>query len=290
MNFIKIAFYISLAISLACCHASPTGNVRKEMTVNLKSPFSLQGKTALITGASRGLGLAFSEALAQSGARVILSARDLNKLNQAVEGLKAKGFDVLAMEMDIAEETRVNTALSLLEAKGEKIDILVNNASTGAATPIFQADPQHGFEKTIQTNLIGTWYVTKAVAQHMKLKAIHGSIINIASINGDEYPYKNQTAYAVSKAAILHMTKSLVLELAPHKIRINTISPGPTKSHLYGAPFQHDWNFWQGKIPAGFLADPSDLFGALIYLASNEASRFMTGSCITLDGGLSSRE
>jgi NAD(P)-dependent dehydrogenase (short-subunit alcohol dehydrogenase family) len=290
VNFNAIAFGFCVSMLLAGCNVSTGANVRKEVAVDHQKLFGLHRKTALVTGASSGLGLAFSEALAQAGARVILSARKLDKVQNAVNNLRAKSLDAVAIEMDVSQEDSVKTALSLLEAKGEKIDILVNNAALGMATPIFQPDSQHDFEKVIKTNLIGVWYVTKAVANHMKLNNIQGSIINIASVNGETYPYKNQTAYAVSKAAIIHMTKSLVLELSPYKIRINTISPGPIKSYLYGAPFEHDWSFWRGKIPLGFLAEPSDLFGALIYLASNDASRFMTGSCITIDGGLSFHE
>ena len=197
---------------------------------------------------------------------------------------------MLGIELDISKRESVANTLSILDSQGEKIDILVNNASIGMATPIFEPDSHHDFAKVIETNIIGTWYVTKAAAQHMKDNNIHGSIINIASANGDYYPYEKQTAYAISKAAILHMTKSLVLELSLYKIRINTLSPGPVKSHLYGASFEHDWKFWQKKIPLGFLAEPSDLFAALIFLASNESSRYITGSCITIDGGLKFRE
>jgi NAD(P)-dependent dehydrogenase (short-subunit alcohol dehydrogenase family) len=265
-------------------------SMKSESGTNTQRIFELHGKTALVTGASKGLGLAFSEALARAGARVVLSGRALNQIENVALNLRAKNLDVIAIEIDVQQENSLNAALAFLEAEGERIDILINNAAIGHPTPLFQPDPKHHFEQVIKTNLIGTWYVTKSIANHMKLNNVEGSIINIASVNGETYPYKENTAYAVSKAAIIHMTKSLALELSAYKIRINALSPGPVKSSLYGAAFEHNWDFWRDKIPLGFLAEPSDLFGALIFLASNNASRFMTGSCITIDGGLSLRE
>ena len=288
VNFIAMIFWVCIGIIFAGCKTDIVAK-KKDVMVDQQKLFGLDRKTALVTGAGSGLGAAFSEALAMAGARVILSARGIDKIHNVIDNLQAKNLDVTGIEIDISQEESIKNAINMLEARGEKIDILVNNAALGTATPIFQSDPQHDFEQVIKTNLIGGWYMTKAIVDHMKRNKIAGSIINIGSVNGDVYPYKGITAYAVSKAATIHMTRSLVLELSPHKIRINAINLGPTKSHLYGAQFEHDWQFWQGKIPLGFLAEPSDLFGALIYLASS-ASRFVTGSTITVDGGLSARE
>lgn len=105
----------------------------------------------------------------------------------------------------------------------------------------------------------------------MKTHKIHGSIINIGSVNGDTFPYKELTAYAVSKAAVIHITKSWVIKLSQYKIRINTMNPGPVQSNLPGSPNKHDPDFWNDKIPAGFIAHPSDLDGLILYLASNQA-------------------
>lgn len=116
---------------------------------------------------------------------------------------------------------------------------------------------------------------------------IQGSIINIGSVNGDSFPYKELTAYAASKAAVIHMTKSLVTELSRYNIRINTINPGPVQSDLLGSPNKHDSHFWKDKIPVGFIAEPSDLDGLILYLVSNNASKYVTGSTFTIDGGIS---
>ena len=152
---------------------------------------------------------------------MILASRRLDKLKDLCSELG----NAKAIEMDVADKNSVISCFSELEATGEKIDICVNNAGIAKLTPIFEEEQNDDFESLIQTNLMGVWYVTKAVANHMKNNNIHGSIINIASVNGEAFPYKEATGYAISKAAVIHMSKSLVTELSPYKIRINSISP-----------------------------------------------------------------
>lgn len=247
--------------------------------------FDLHNKTALITGASSSLGQQFARTLRAAGARVILAARRKDKL----EALSAELGNSKAIQMDVSDKKSVVKVFSELEKAGEKIDILVNNAGIAALTPIFGQDDKNDFESIIQTNLMGAWYVTKSAANHMKHHGIHGSIINIGSVNGEAFPYQELTAYAVSKAAVMHMAKSLVNELSESKIRINTMNLGPVQSHLLGSPHKHDWDFWKGKIPVDFIAEPNDLDGLILFLASNNASRYVTGATFTIDGGMSWR-
>jgi NAD(P)-dependent dehydrogenase (short-subunit alcohol dehydrogenase family) len=244
--------------------------------------FKLNGKTVLITGASSGLGKQFASVLHSAGARVILAARRVHLL----EAFSGELTNSRAIQMDVSNLSSVKKCFTELEQTGETIDLCINNAGIAALTPIFEEDHDHNFEAIIQTNLMGVWYVTQAVANHMKRHNIHGSIINIGSINGDSLPYKTLTAYAVSKAAVIHMTKALVIELAEHHIRINTLNPGPVQSHVLGSSHQHDEHFWKGKIPVGFIAHPNDLNGIMLYLASNDASRYVTGATFTIDGGI----
>ena len=246
--------------------------------------FDLTGKTALVTGASGGLGKQFAYTLQGAGARVLLAARNKEKLGT----LSMELDNTKVVPIDISSKQSVADAFSELEKAGEKIDICVNNAGIAALTPIFEEDDTDEFESIIQTNLMGTWYMSKAVANHMKKHNICGSIINISSVNGDTFPYQELTAYAVSKAAVMHMTKSLVNELSKYNIRINTMNLGPIQSYLLGSANKHDWNFWKDKIPASFIAHPSDLDGLLLYLASNKASKYVTGAKFTIDGGISS--
>jgi len=133
------------------------------------------------------------------------------------------------------------------------------------------------------------WRVTRLVANHMKKKSIMGSIINIASVNGAGRLRSGLTSYAASKAAVIHMAKALVGELAPFGIRINTISPGLFHTPLtdYQLSRKEDKERMVKLIPLGFVADPEDIAGTILYLASNKASRYVTGSCLTIDGGVS---
>lgn len=130
---------------------------------------------------------------------------------------------------------------------------------------------------------MGVWYVTKAVANHMKNHGIHGSIINIGSVNGDAIPAKSGAAYSVSKSAVIHLTKTLIGELSPHKIRINCVSPGWIRTPMNGPDLEQIISL----IPYGDIAEPSDLDGLILYLASNNASKYVTGACLTIDGGMS---
>lgn len=276
----KFGFLLNIVLTIiVVCGAYPLQADEKNMT----TLFDLHNKTVLITGASGGLGEQFARTLSSAGARVILASRRIEKL----EGLSAKLGNARAIRMDIADKESVRLSFKELEKAGEKIDICINNAGIGILTPIFENDDKGDFESVIQTNLMGTWYVTKQVANHMKNHGIHGSIIHIGSVSGDAFPYQELTAYAVSKAAIMHMAKSLVNELSKYNIRINVMNLGAIQSHLLGSPNKHDWNFWKDKIPAGFIAHPSDLDGLILYLASNSASRYVTGATFTIDGGLS---
>jgi NAD(P)-dependent dehydrogenase (short-subunit alcohol dehydrogenase family) len=242
--------------------------------------FDLTGKTALVTGASSGLGMQFARCLSHAGARVIVVARRLDKLKTLPNELG----NALSIGMDVSDKASVQQAFDMIEQHGEKIDICVNNAGIFKETPVFGADLQDDFERVMQTNVMGVWYIAKAAANHMKNHEIHGSIINIGSINGDRLMTTGGTSYNASKAAVLQITRSLVPELSSHHIRINSISPGYFPS---GMTKIDDWLL--NEIPLGFAPDSSDLDGTLLYLASNLASRYVTGACITIDGGISVR-
>ena len=243
--------------------------------------FNLSGRTALITGASSGIGEQFAHTLVQAGARVILAARRIKKL----EELAAKLQNAMAIEMDVADKISVSNAFKKLEK--ERIDICVNCAGVAKLNPVF-GDDSNNFEDIMQTNVMGVWYVTKAVSNHMKEHGVAGSIINIASTGGSNYSRAWLSGYCASKAAVIQMTKCLVGELAEAKIRINAISPGTiiTPMTSYRLSTEEAKKEHAKKIPLGFVAEPSDLDGTLLYLACNKASRYVTGTCITVDGGV----
>lgn len=245
--------------------------------------FDLTGKTVLITGASSGLGERFAICLAKANARVILAARRTHLLKQIAEKLN----NAIVLEMDVSDRSLVEQAFYSVEALGEKIDICINNAGIYEETPVFAEDDRESFETVFKTNVMGSWYVIQSVAKHMKNHKIPGSIINIASINGDLVPDKTGISYDSSKAAVLHMARSLVQELSPHNIRINTISPGFFLTPMLTGASESWQNETLKKIPLGFFAKPEDLDGAILFFSSNNASAYVTGACLTCDGGIS---
>lgn len=249
--------------------------------------FDLSGKTALITGASGGLGKRFSEILVSAGARVIVTSIQPDELKTLENSLK----NAKAIEMDVSNKSEVQKVFSQLEEEGEKIDIIICAAGIGGATPVFESNPLNNntFERLIQTNLMGIWYVNQYAANHMKKYKIAGSIINISSIRGENYTREERGGYCASKAAVIQLTKTLTGELARAHIRVNCIAPGLFRTALteyrLNTPALREEA--AEPVPLKFAADPSDLDGAILYLASNKASRYVTGSCITVDGGAS---
>lgn len=251
--------------------------------------FNLEGKTALVTGASSGLGKQFAHILADAGAKVILTARRKELLENIVKDMHMQRKQALSMTLDVRDQSAVKETIQHLINQGEKIDILVNNAGIAGCTPVLEKEKTETFEDIINTNILGVWYVTKAVAAHMKEQGIAGSIINIASIYGINKLEQQQAAYCASKAAVIQMTKSLVGELSPYAIRINCIAPGYVLTPMVPKWVRtlHEKKKIEETIPQNFLAEPYDLAGTLLYLASNKASRYVTGSCLTVDGGTS---
>lgn len=247
--------------------------------------FDLHGKTAIITGASSGLGEQFARVLNSSGARVILAARSIDKLRALAEELN----NAVTIQMDVSDKQSVKSCFAELEQAGEKIDICINNAGIFKATPVFEDDMENDFEAVMQTNVMGVWYVIKAAAIHMKNHSIYGSIVNISSVNGANYLQAYRSGYCSSKASVIQMTKALVGELSTHKIRINCIVPGPfhTPATAYKISTPELKESLEVSIPLGFFAEPTDLDGLILYLASNNASKYVTGSTFTIDGGMS---
>jgi hypothetical protein len=239
----------------------------------------LSGQSALITGASSGFGAHFAKLLAASGARVVVAARRADRLARLVDEIGAQGGAACAVALDVADPGSIAQAVE----QAGPIDILVNNAgvSLGKSTLKYDsADVDH----IIDTNLKGAFLMAAAVARAMRERGRGGSIVNIASILGVR-PGLHQTVYAMSKAGLIQMTRQLGLELARHDIRVNAIAPGFFHTELTCEFLETE----RGKglvraIPMKRLGQYADLDGPLLLLAS-DASRFMTGSVIAVDGG-----
>lgn len=237
----------------------------------------LSGKTAIVTGASSGLGAHFAEVLARNGAHVVLAARREGPLQLVAEKLARVGSVAIArLDVSSAESrTRLVTGLS-------RIDILVNNAGTVHEGPAL-LHSEAGWDEVLGTNLKGMFFLAQAVAQKMMVHG-GGSIVNISSILGLRQA-SGVISYAVSKAGVIQLTKTLALEWARHGVRVNALAPGYFETELN----REFWTTNEGaalirRIPQRRLGKLQDLDAPLLLLAS-DTSRYMTGSILTVDGG-----
>src|SRR5262245_44369618 len=244
----------------------------------------LQGKRVLITGASSGLGSHFARVAARCKAQVVIAARRKDRLDALATELQALGSPhVTAVELDVASPQSVTDAFAAIAASGDPLDVVVNNA--GVATDGLAIDqPVKDFDDVIAINLRGVWLVSTEAARHWKNAGRGGSIINIASIQGERVA-PGLAAYSTSKAGVVHLTKSLALEWARHGIRVNAIEPGYIRTDINDVLWDTDYgNAMVKRIPMRRLGKPEELDGVLLLLAT-EASSWMTGSVIAVDGG-----
>ncbi|WP_086471135.1 SDR family NAD(P)-dependent oxidoreductase [Devosia lucknowensis] len=238
----------------------------------------IAGKTALVTGASSGLGLHFAELLADHGAKVLLAARRADALDVACAAITAKGGSAEPVVLDVSDAQSVMTATS-----GRSIDILINNAGISIAKRAMDVG-ETDWDDVIDTNLKGSFLVAQAVARQMRDSGRPGAIVNIASILGLRVA-GNLSVYAASKAASIQMTKALAVEWARHSIRVNALCPGYIETDLNRDFFAtEDGQALIRRIPQRRLGQPDDLDGALLLLCS-DAGRYITGAALAVDGG-----
>jgi NAD(P)-dependent dehydrogenase (short-subunit alcohol dehydrogenase family) len=243
----------------------------------------LEGRHAIVTGASSGLGRHFALTLARAGAKVAVAARRVDKLTALVAEIASFDGHALPVSLDVTDPASVRNAVENAETELGPIHILVNNAGVTQAKAVLEID-EADWDNIVGTNLRGAWRMAQETARHMARLGHGGSIINIASILS--FGVTRQLAtYAISKAAVVQMTKALAVELTRDNIRVNALAPGYIETD-----FNRDFFVTErGKemvrrIPQQRLGQASDLDGALLLLAS-DASAYMTGSVITVDGG-----
>jgi NAD(P)-dependent dehydrogenase (short-subunit alcohol dehydrogenase family) len=254
------------------------------------SRFSLDGKIAVITGGSRGIGLATAIAFAQAGAHVVVSSRNLDDLNKVADEIRAIGRKALPVAAHMGRLENVRKLVDAAMAEFGKIDILVNNAGTAPAYANCLEAEERLWDSIMNLNLKGLYFLSQAAARAMKDQG-GGRIINVASIDGYK-PQVNVGIYSISKAAVMMVTKSMALELAPYNIRVNAIAPGAIDTKMLNNMWAHLTEDQKSsakravstKTPLGRIGVPDEIAGAMVYLAS-DASSYMTGEIILIDGG-----
>lgn len=250
---------------------------------DLLKPFSLEGKVALVTGASSGFGEHFAQVLAQAGAKVVLGARRAEKLQAVCDNIVACGGKAVAVTMDVTDSASVKSAFDEAEKIFGPVTVVVNNA--GITIPKLLLDlTDDDWNSVINTNLTGVAFVSREAGKRLIAEKISGSIVNIASITAERLQ-KALTNYAAAKAGVIQLTKATALEFARHNIRVNSISPGYFNTPLNSEWFKtSDGQALIQRVPTRRIGELNELNGPLLLLTS-DAGSLMTGSNITVDGG-----
>lgn len=245
--------------------------------------FGLQGRIALVTGASSGLGRHFAQVLARAGAEVVATARRADKLHDLVADIEAAGGRAHAVEMDVTDAAAVSRGFERAIAHAGVPDVLINNAGQTITKPLLK-QTEEDWDAVIDTNLKGAWLVATEAARRMAGAGRPGSIVNIASILGERVA-GGVAPYAISKAGVVQATKAMALELARHDIRVNALMPGYVITDLNRDFLASEaGDKLRLRIPSRRFCELADLDGPLLLLAS-DAGRAMSGACLAVDRG-----
>ncbi len=253
------------------------------------SQFSLEGKVALVTGGSRGIGEATAVTLARAGADVAVTSRKLPDLERVAEQVRSVGRRALAAEAHVGRIDQLEPLVDRVVAELGRIDILVNNAGTNFFSPAIDMD-EKAWDSVLNLDLKGLFFLSQAAARRMRDQG-GGRIVNISSVSG--YRVQVPTGhYSIAKAGVHMATKVMALEWAPFNIRVNCIAPGAIDTRLYGAIFtlmpdeqaEEQKENARQRIPMGRVGEPREIADAILYLAS-DASSYVTGQSFAVDGG-----
>ncbi|XBQ17247.1 MAG: glucose 1-dehydrogenase [Oceanicaulis sp.] len=250
---------------------------------------SLEGKVALVAGASRGIGEAAAKRLARAGATVICSSRKIGDCERVAEEIRAEGGKARAFVLHLGEAEDREKAIENIKAEEGRLDVLVNN---GATSPYFgeaKDTPDSAWDKTFDVNVKGPFFLSSLAINAFMQTQMSGSIVNVASINGMR-PGFFQGAYSISKAAVISMTQVLAQECGGFGVRVNALCPGLTETKLASALTSNPElkDMMQRNFSLQRVGQPEDMAAAIHFLAS-EASSYMTGQCLTVDGGITAR-
>ena len=244
--------------------------------------FRLDGKVAVVTGASSGLGVAFAKALAEAGADLILGARREERLTATGKLVEAAGRKYFAKKTDVTKPEDCDALIAFAVEKFGRVDILINNAGIASAIPAVKESPDQ-FREVIETNLLGSYWMAQAFA---RANTEGGAIVNVASILGIKPQGLPQAAYVSSKAGLIGLTKDLATQWSSRKkIRVNALAPGLFPSEMGDSLPPESIEFIKKVTPLGRLGDPEELAATLVWLVSDAAS-YLTGITVPVDGGL----
>jgi NAD(P)-dependent dehydrogenase (short-subunit alcohol dehydrogenase family) len=252
--------------------------------------FSIKGKVALVTGGTRGIGLACAHALGEGGATVIVVGRSAEQGAVAVRELTAKGIKSMFFPADVSSPEGVQALMENIVAEFGAIDILVNNAGIARHGNSIDFSAQD-WRDVIDVNLSGVFWCAREAARHMLASGKGGSIVNIGSMSGlaSNIP-QHQVAYNASKAGVHMLTKSMASEYAQSGIRVNAVAPGYISTEMTKEALNNEaWStVWLGMTPMGRVGRPEEVSAAVLFLASGAAS-YITGAVLTIDGGYTTR-
>jgi NAD(P)-dependent dehydrogenase (short-subunit alcohol dehydrogenase family) len=248
--------------------------------------FRLDGKTAIVTGGSRGLGQYMAEALSEAGASVVLCSRKKEDLEEVKQEIEEKGGKALALACDVTEPEEVENVVSEAEERFGAIDVLVNNSGATWGAPVLEM-PLEKFDLVVRVNVRGTFLMSQTVGRRMIERGQGGKIVNISSIAGlvgGRPDYMQTIGYNSSKGAIISMTRDLATSWAQYGINVNAIAPGWFPTKMSGGLIEQFEDEMLGDIPLGRFGKEEDIKGAILFLAS-PAANYVTGQTIVVDGG-----
>jgi NAD(P)-dependent dehydrogenase (short-subunit alcohol dehydrogenase family) len=248
--------------------------------------FSLQGKTALVTGGSRGIGAMIARGLLEAGARIIISSRKQHELDEAQAMLSEFG-EVASMRADVSTLDGVEALAAQVAAHFPVLDILVNNAGATWGMPLDDFD-EHAWDKVMDTNVKGVFFLTQKLLPNLRAAGTlddPARVVNIGSIDGLHVNPMDTYSYAASKAGVHHLTRALARKLGPEHITVNAVAPGPFESKMMAATLRAFGDNIAASAPMRRIGRPDDMAGVVVFLASRAGS-FVNGAVIPVDGGI----
>jgi len=252
----------------------------------VKDLFSIEGKVALVTGGSRGIGLMIARGYVEAGARVYVSARKASVCEEVAAELSKVGT-CIAVPADLSSEAEAVRLAGEIADREPALHILVNNAGANWGAPLAEY-PDAAWDKLLALNVKAVFHLTRALLPQLEAAARPGDparVVNIGSIDGLHVPALETYAYSTSKAAVHHLTRVLARQLAPRRITVNAVAPGPFESKMMAETLERFRDVIIGSCPMGRIGEPEDMAGVAIYLASR-AGAYVTGAVIPVDGGI----